>query len=110
MQVLIYAGSRFLTSDAIAVALLQYSAALAEGREAATVEIPVLEENGHESTAVFLVGPASQIVSKDFDTALPEPDHPDVVEKLEALTRSMHPTASTDRNPPAQDVDWNWES
>lgn len=110
MKALIYAGSQFLTSDAIAAALLEYSAALAEGREAATVEIPVIDSDGSESVAVFLVGPASQIVSRAIDSDSDDPDHPEVVSRLEDLTRRLRPTATADRTPPAQDVDWTWEN
>lgn len=110
MKVLSYAGSEFLTSDAVAAALLEYGAALAEGREAATVEIPVIGADGSESMAVFLVGPASQIVATNAETDEPEQDHPDVVRHLEELTRRLRPTATADRNPPSEDVDWSFES
>ena len=110
MKVLTYAGSEFMTSDAVAAALLEYGAALAEGREAATVEIPVIEADGAESVALFLVGPASQIVSRNAETGIPEPDHAEVVGRLEELTRRLRPTATADRNPPSEDVDWSFES
>ncbi len=107
---LIYAGSEFMTSDAIADAVLRYSAALAEGRGAATIDVPILDQNGAPSIASFLLGPASQIVSTDVETDIDQPDHPDVVARLDALTRSLHPTATTDSEPPSQDVDWTWEN
>lgn len=110
MRALIYAGSEFYTSDAIAEALLQYGAALADGRLAATVEIPIVARDGTTSTAVFLVGPASQIVAIEIDTDLVEPDHPEVVQHLEGLTRRLHPTAQADTEPPSQDMDWTWEN
>ena len=110
MRVLTYAGSEFLTSDAVASALLEYGAALAEGREAATIEIPVIEADGSESMALFLVGPASQIVSRVAETDAPERQYPDVVRRLEELTRRLRPTATADRNPPSDDVDWSFEN
>ena len=109
MKALIYAGSEFLTSDAIAAALLEYGAALAEGRTGATVEIPIVDSAGTVTTAVFLVGPASQIVAREVVTDLAEPDHLEVVEHLEALTRRLHPTARADTETPP-DMDWSWES
>ena len=109
MKALVYAGSEFLTSDAIAQALMDYGAALAEGRNAATVEIPIVGDDGTITTAVFLVGPASQIVAREVDTDLSEPDSPDVVAHLEGLTRRLHPTARADTEAPP-DMDWNWET
>ena len=110
MRMLIYAGSEFMTSDAIADALLRYSEALADGRTAATIEVPVVEPDGSTTTAAFLVGPASQIVSKEIETDMVDPDAPEVLARLEALTRSLHPTATTDSEPPTEDVSWNWEN
>ena len=76
---LIYAGSEFMTSDAIADAVLRYSAALAEGRGAATIDVPIVGRDGTASSAAFLLGPASQIVSRDFETDITEPDDPELV-------------------------------
>lgn len=109
MKALIYAGSEFLTSDAIADALLEYGAALAEGRAAATVEVPIVDAAGTVTTAVFLLGPASQIVAREVDTGVIEPDRPEVVEHLEGLTRRLHPTARADSETPP-DLDWSWET
>jgi hypothetical protein len=110
MKVLIYAGSEFMTGDDIAAALLRYSEALAEGREAATIEIPIVGADGGASTAAFLVGPASQIVSKDVDSDLEEPQDSEMVAFLDAQTRRLHPTASTDSEPPPQEIDWTYEN
>lgn len=107
---LIYAGSEFMTSDAIADAVLRYSAALAEGRNAATIDVPIIGRDGTASSAAFLLGPASQIVSRDFETDIAEPDDPELVERLEALTRELHPTAAIESEPMTPDVDWTWES
>ena len=109
MKVLIYAGSEFMTSDAVAVALLQYSEALAENQEAATIELPIVEPGGKLTTAEFLVGPASQIVSKDIDTDLEEPHAPQVVEHLRAMTRHLRPEGSVESETPAADAHGNWD-
>lgn len=108
MKVLIYAGSEFMTSDAIADAVLRYSEALAEGREAGTIDLPVVEVDGTLATATFLVGPSSQLVAKDVITALDQPDAPEVVEHIEALIRGLHPTAAIDTEPYSVETDWNW--
>ncbi len=109
MKVLIYAGSEFMTSDAVAAALLHYSEALAENHQAATIELPIVEPGGRLTTAEFLVGPSSQIVSKDVVTELEEPDAPDVVENLRAMTRRLHPEGAVESESPSQDPDWPWE-
>lgn len=110
MKVLIYAGSEFMTSSEIADALMRYSEALTDGQNAGTIEIPVVEANGSTSLAVFLVGPASQIVAKDVVSDFPDPVHPEALAQLAAATRSLHPTASTDTAPQPQQVEWDWES
>src|SRR6476661_8776983 len=99
MKVLTYAGSQFLTGDDIAAAVMRYSEALAEQHTAANVEIPVVLSDGSRSTATFLVGPASQIVATDasVDGELTDPD---VVERLNGLTRGLHPTAVIEARDP----------
>jgi hypothetical protein len=109
MKMLIYACSEFMTSDAVAVALLRYSEALAESQEAATIELPIVEPGGRLTTAEFLVGPASQIVSKNIETDLEEPDAPEVVERLRAMTRRLRPEASIESEAPSGNGRWKWE-
>jgi hypothetical protein len=60
---LMYAGTEILTGDDIAQALLALAGALAQTGDADTVEIPVLDADGSRTTALVLVGPASQIVA-----------------------------------------------
>ncbi|MRG60995.1 hypothetical protein GE115_14130 [Agromyces sp. CFH 90414] len=59
-----YAGGELVTGDAIAEALLRYAAVLAKQRTAASVEIPVVGNDGGHITARLLLGPASQLVSE----------------------------------------------
>ncbi|MEU1972401.1 hypothetical protein ABZ477_12135 [Microbacterium sp. NPDC019599] len=94
MKVLAYAGSEFLTGDAITTALLDYSAALADAGTAGSVEIPVVTRDGHRRTATFLVGPASQIVAIETETSGEELVDDETVERLTHLTRRLHPFAS----------------
>ena len=68
MKTISYAGNKFLTGDAIANALLEISQLMAERRNALNVEIPVRSSDGSIRAAVFLVGPASQIVAEDADS------------------------------------------
>jgi hypothetical protein len=89
----IYAGSYFLTGDAIAVALLRYSEALAEVGQAETIAVPALGENGEEANVQVLVGPASQIMAQDADTDPADLVVPGAVEELEAKIRALTPRA-----------------
>ena len=98
MKVLIYAGSEFMTGDDVAAAVMRYSEALADAQTAATVEIPVVAPSGIRTTATLLLGPASQIVAADAEVADDLSD-PDVVSRLDGLTRSLHPTAIVETEP-----------
>ncbi|WP_127819467.1 hypothetical protein [Microbacterium sp. CPCC 204701] len=102
MKRIIYAGSEFLTGDEIAIALLRYSAALAEVGEAETVTIPALEDDGSIGSVVLLVGPASQIVAKPAGSGATELIDVGVLAELEARTRRLRPVAVVDPEPPAE--------
>jgi hypothetical protein len=89
MQTIIYAGDEYLTGDKIADALLAYSRALGEDERAEIVEIPVREDDGSIATAKFLIGPASQIVTKTVSGHGPELEDPELVLRLWELTRGV---------------------
>lgn len=89
MQIIMYAGGDFLTGDAIADALLEYSRALGEEDGAQLVEIPIRESDGSQTTARFLIGPASQIVAKAVSSDSDELVDVEVVERLRRLTRAL---------------------
>ncbi|MFJ2369118.1 hypothetical protein [Microbacterium sp. NPDC087665] len=89
MQLINYAGDEYLTGDAIASALLAYSRALGDGERAEIVEIPVREGDGSVVTAKFLIGPASQIVSKAVNDGGSELEDPELVERLLRLARAV---------------------
>ncbi|MGK3953794.1 hypothetical protein ACLKM7_15870 [Microbacterium sp. I2] len=93
MKRVIYAGSDFLTGDAIAAALMRFSEALADVGQAETIAIPALGENGEESRVEVLVGPASQIMAQDVDTEPADLIVPEAVEALEARIRALTPHA-----------------
>ena len=95
MQLIMYSGGEFLTGDDIAAALLEYSRALGQEDTAKIVEIPILEEDGSRTVATFLIGPASQIVTKAVRTDLDELVDADVVHRLRRLARAItHPEAA----------------
>lgn len=107
MKLLMYAGGEYLTGDDIALALVEYSQALASVGTAESIEIPIREEDGSASTAVFLVGPASQIVAKSV--------HEDHGEELvdDALVDRLHARVRRLRPPPGEPgrmIDWDMEA
>ena len=64
MQRILYAGGEVLTGSAIAEVLLKYARALGETNGSAIVRIPSRLEDGTTGSAEFLIGPASQLMSK----------------------------------------------
>lgn len=107
MKILIYAGAELMTGDAIANAVLEYCAALAESEAAETLDIPVLEPDGTIRHARLLLGPASQIVAKDVETGHPEVEDAQVMERLSTRTQAQRPVIHV--KPQAAQPDYeNW--
>lgn len=101
MKRIIYAGGEYLTGDEIARALIGYGEALAEVGGAKSIDIPIALPDGTRSSATFLVGPASQIVAQTAPSDGDEIVDRELVQKLENLTRQLHPTGGivTDEEP-----------
>jgi hypothetical protein len=103
---IIYAGGTFLTGDAIADALLDAAAALAEAQLAEPVDIPVLDAEGTRDTTSLLLGPASQIVTRHAAEHAAELVDEDAVRRLRQLIERLRPVAATDdREPAGTDLD-----
>lgn len=107
MKLIVYAGSRLVTGSEIAAAVLDYCAALADADTAETVDIPVLTAEGVRSNATLLVGPSSQIVAEDVETAFDELEDVETVRLLQAKTRVHRPTASSS-SPHEEDRNGSW--
>ena len=103
---IMYAGETLMTGDAIAEALLNYSAALAESGSASTVEIPTISDDGTRSTAKVLVGPASQIVAKPVESSFDELQDAQVVSRLSAMTAELRPVRNYQRSASNEVPDW----
>ena len=89
MKRIFYASGSFLTSDAIADALLGYADALAHNVGSDVVEFPIVLPNGARGTATTLIGPASQVATATEDSELPEPDDNGLVLEITRLTRQL---------------------
>ena len=74
-----YAGGEFVTSDELAVELIEYAAELADRGAAASVEVPAVLGDGSVEQVLMLLGPTSQMM------AVNEPTEP--VDMSEALGR-----------------------
>jgi hypothetical protein len=109
MKSIIYAHTQLLTGDAIAVAVLHYSAALADNGLAETIEIPIIEPDGSRTNALMLIGPASQIVAIGVHTDSEELVDDDVVAELARRTRLLRPQGMAQEGHPDY-VEWHSHS
>ena len=91
-----YAGETFLTTDAVADALVDLTAVLGRSHKAEVVELSAVDENGETREVRLVVGPASQISAVHVETEYEEPDTGDTVKRLQARARSLeHPNVAT---------------
>lgn len=106
MMRMTYAGGEVLTGHAIAQAVIDYAAALAEADMATTIEIPGRTAEGVTGTFGILLGPSSQILVEPTDDA-EEIEDPELLDELRRLTRVL-----TDPPPiaPAEAGDLEWNS
>lgn len=89
MQKITYAGDEYLIGDEIADALMAFSRALGDDDRAEVVEIPIRDTDGSVVTAKFLIGPASQIVSRPAKERGPEIRDEELVQRLRQRTRGV---------------------
>ena len=92
MERLNYAGESILTGSAIAEAVLDYAEALAKSEGSATIEIPTREPDGTIGVARLLIGPASQLITVEERSGLPEVEDDELVEDFKAKTRALGPS------------------
>ena len=95
MERIHYAGGVLLTGSDIADAIVDYAAALAARRTAASIDIPVRTVDGRTARAHLLIGPASQLVTEPIDAADGEDELVD--EELVANLRSATTALSSTR-------------
>jgi hypothetical protein len=103
---IIYAGGTLLTGDAIADALLDAAAALAEAQLAEPVDIPVVDAEGNRDMTSLLLGPASQIVTRHAGGSGAELVDEGTIVKLGQLVARLRPVAATDdQGPTGPDIE-----
>jgi hypothetical protein len=90
-----YAGETFLTTDAVADALVDLTAALGRSHKAEVVELPAVDSNGEARPVRLVIGPASQISAVHAETGYEEPDTGDTVDRLQSRVRILeHPNVA----------------
>lgn len=109
MDKITYAGESFLTGSAIAHALLDYAQALAQTASSAMVPIPTVDDMGQRVQSEILLGPASQILSTNVTTDLPELDDAELVARLSKAAERLRVEGPAAPRPLADDAvveDW----
>jgi hypothetical protein len=89
MEQIHYAGGVLLTGSDIADAIVDYAAALAARRTAASVDIPVRTADGRTTRAHMLIGPSSQLVTEPIDSDFDELVDEDLVSSLRSATTAL---------------------
>jgi hypothetical protein len=79
-----YAGDSYVTGTEIARALLDFAQALAQVGASATVDVPTLNDDGSPGRSEFLVGPASQLVSRAEESSYDDVIDEELVARLRA--------------------------
>jgi hypothetical protein len=108
MERIHYAGGVLTTGSEIADAIVDYAAALAARRTAASVDIPVRTADGRTARAHLLIGPASQLVTEPIDTDHDELVDDDLVASLRRATTALsstRPLVGPDRPDEIDDAD-----
>lgn len=92
MERIHYAGGVLLTGSEIADAIVDYAAALAARRTAASIDIPVRTEDGRTARAHLLIGPASQLVTEPVESDLDELVDDELVASLRSAASALGST------------------
>jgi hypothetical protein len=102
MRRLSYAGGFLDTSDAIAGAVLDYAAILANHDRADTIHVPAIGLPEGAETVELLIGPASQLVSTPIDDARDDPAAEAFLAELGTRTERLEHRYVVPRSP----MDW----
>jgi hypothetical protein len=86
MQRVRFATSSFLTGDAIADALVSYTAFLFENGTSSYVDVPVRHPDGSERRAWFLLGPSGQLFSEPEASPWSEIEDNELVTRLRSYS------------------------
>lgn len=103
MKQVTYAGTSFITGNAIADSLLALVAALGVSRETASVHIPALDDDERVTSVDLVIGPASEVVAVGVQTSAPELIDDAAVIDLDGRARALtvpQAVATSEQMPP----------
>ena len=95
MKRIMYASGGFVTSDAIADALMDYASVLAVINSSDVVDCEGIDEEGTVRRIRMLLGPASQIMAMQMDGDAVEMHVDETVAELQHRTRLRLPDYTT---------------
>lgn len=84
-----YTGGRVLMADDVCEALIQYARVLAATQASDVLVVPVIDDDGQQVTAEFLVGPASQLLAVPVVGAAECGRDQTVIDEIERRTRLL---------------------
>jgi hypothetical protein len=83
MKHITFAGKNFLVGDAIADAVLEYAAMLAETHEADSIDINAIGADGDAVQATLFLSEGVALVAETTTSSLPEPDNAETFAYIE---------------------------
>jgi len=113
MQQISYSGDTFVTSDLIAEKVLEYAATLGHAGSDDTIEIPAVDESGKVWKIQLLIGPASQLITRQIEGAEQDLHAEDLLTDLSGRIASFdHPNrAAVSPDPDApEDLGSEWDA
>ena len=112
MQQISYSGDTFVTSDDIAAKVLEYARTLGLAGSDDTIQIPAVDESGTVWKVQLLIGPASELVSRQVEGNDQDLHAADLLAELDrriaAFEAGKHAAVSPDPDAP-QDFDPEWD-
>lgn len=93
MKQLTYDGGTWLLGDDAADALLNYAVALGRRAAADSIELSVIDPDGHPERLTLLIGPATMMSAGTSRSQADEPDNREVVEEMRKRSRAAAPPA-----------------
>jgi hypothetical protein len=94
MKHITVADKNFLVGDAIADAILEYAAVLAETQAADTIDITAYGADGDEVQATLFLSAGVPLVAETSHNSLPEPDNTEMLAYIEGrLALHVDPTS-----------------
>ena len=97
-----YTGGSVVMADDVCEALIQYARVLAATQASDVLVVPVIDDDGHQVTAEFLVGPASQLLAVPIIGAAERGRDQAVIDEIESRTRLLASPVAVPR--PAADA------